>query len=220
MTFDRLRLGILILLLVGSPTLSADTITGQVVGVADGDTITLLDKDQGTTKIRLHQIDAPEKKQDFGQRSKQSLSALIYGKEVRIDVADIDKYGRTIGKIWLGPMDINLEQVKLGMAWVYDKYATEPAYFAAERAARMSRIGLWNQPNPQPPWEYRHPNRGSESVPAKPPVVSGKTPGRCGEKRFCKEMISCAEARYFLNECGVKQLDGNSDGTPCEALCR
>ena len=106
------------------------------------------------------------------------------------------------------------------MAWVYEKYAEEPAYFAAERTARMNRTGLWNQPNPTPPWEYRHPNRGSESKSAKPPAPSGKPPGRCGEKRFCKEMSSCDEARYFLTVCSVKKLDGNGDGTPCEALCR
>jgi endonuclease YncB( thermonuclease family) len=220
MALGRLLLGILLLLLAGSPPLIADTLTGRVVGIADGDTISLLDKTQGLTKIRLHQIDAPEKKQDFGQRSKQSLSDLIYGKEVRIEVADIDKYGRTVGKIWLGPMDINLEQVKRGMAWVYEKYATEPTYFAAERAARMSRIGLWNQPNPQPPWEYRHPSRVMQTPRSKSPTLASKVVGRCGEKRFCKEMTSCAEARYFLNECGVKQLDGNHDGTPCETLCR
>ena len=220
MTFFWLRFGLLLLCLAGSSSLRAETLSGRIVGVADGDTVTLLDSQKGLTKIRLHQIDAPEKKQDFGQRSKQSLSELIYGKTVKVDVADIDKYGRTVGKIWSGAMDINLEQVKRGMAWVYEKYAEEPAYFAAERTARMNRTGLWNQPNPTPPWEYRHPNRGSESKPAKPPAPSGKTSGRCGEKRFCKEMSSCDEARYFLTVCGVKKLDGNGDGTPCEALCR
>ncbi len=104
-------------------------ITGKVVGVADGDTITVLNDSKGLTKIRLHQIDAPEKQQDFGQRSKQSLSELVYGKHVRIEVADTDKYGRTVGKVWVNGNDANLEQIKRGMAWVYKKYANEPAYF-------------------------------------------------------------------------------------------
>jgi endonuclease YncB( thermonuclease family) len=204
-------------ILLGSEALARD-ITGRVVGVADGDTLTILDSSQGLTKIRLHQIDAPEKKQDFGQRSKQSLSDLTYGKQVRVEVFNTDKYGRTVGKILVNGQDVNLEQVKRGMAWVYVKYASEPAYFAAERTAKAGRVGLWNQPNPIPPWEFRHPDR--VKAPAKSPALARKSSGHCGEKRFCKEMTDCAEARYFLSICGVKQLDGDGDGWPCEALCK
>ena len=106
-------------------------ITGKVIGVADGDTLTVLDGNKGLTKIRLNQIDAPEKKQDFGQRSKQSLSELVYGKQVRVEVFDTDKYGRKVGKVWVNDQDANLEQVRRGMAWVYTKFASEPEYFAA-----------------------------------------------------------------------------------------
>ena len=141
-----------------------DGLRGAEQHRADGDTITVLDAAHSQNKIRLHQIDAPEKKQDFGQRSKQSLSELVYRKSVKVDVADIDKYGRTVGKIWLGPIDINLEQVKRGMAWVYEKYAEEPAYFAAERTAKNARIGLWNKPSPTPPWIFRHPERAGSSM--------------------------------------------------------
>ena len=209
-------------LLLTLPALLAQAadITGRVVSVADGDTITVLDADHNQTKIRLHQIDAPEKKQDFGQRSKQSLSDLLYGKQARIEVFDTDKYGRTVGKVWINGLDANLEQVKRGMAWVYTKYASDPAYFAAERAAKAARAGLWSQTNPQPPWEYRHPKLATEPTRVKPPALVRKSAGRCGEKRFCKEMKDCAEARYFLSNCGVKQLDGDGDGRPCEALCQ
>ncbi len=213
------RLGIFLLCLGTTLPLAAETITGRVVSVADGDTITILDAGHRQTKIRLHQIDAPEKKQEFGQRSKQSLSDLVYGKSVRVDVADIDKYGRSVGKVWVNGQDANLEQVKRGMAWVYEKYATDPAYFAAERLAKSRRIGLWDQPNPTPPWVFRHPDRASSS-PSKHTPLTNKPSGRCGEKRFCKEMRDCAEARYFLEVCGLKKLDGNVDGTPCESLCR
>lgn len=113
-----------------------------MVGVADGDTLTVLDGSHQQTEIRLHQIDAPEKKQDFGQRSKQSLSALVYGQQVRMEVADTDKCGRTVGKVWINGTDANLEQVKRGMDWVYEKYVNERAYFDAERTAKMNRTGL------------------------------------------------------------------------------
>lgn len=210
------RIFLCLILLVASA--QAETLTGHVVSVADGDTLTILDTHHRQTKIRLHQIDAPEKRQDFGQRSKQSLSELAYGKPVRIEVFDTDKYGRTVGKVWVDGVDANLEQVKRGMAWVYEKYAREPAYFAAERTARMNRTGLWNQPNPVPPWVFRHPNRVAKE-PLRP-ALSAKASNRCGEKRFCKEMADCSEARYFLTVCGVRQLDGDGDGRPCESLCR
>ena len=211
---------IALLCLVVSVHAHAETLMGRVVGVADGDTLTVLDGNKGLTKIRLHQIDAPEKKQDFGQRSKQSLSELVYGKQVRVEVFDTDHYGRKVGKVWVNGTDANLEQVKRGMAWVYEKYANDPAYFAAERAAKSGRVGLWNQPNPTPPWVFRHPERAATSTPAKSPALARKSSGRCGDKRFCKEMTDCAEARYFLNVCGVKQLDGDGDGRPCENLCQ
>jgi hypothetical protein len=126
----------------------------------------------------------------------------------------------TVGKVWVNGLDANLEQVKRGMAWVYEKYASDPAYFSAERTAKNARIGLWNQPSPTPPWIFRHPERAGSSITAKPPAPSNKSTGRCGEKRFCKEMRDCAEARYFFEVCGLKKLDGNGDGTPCESLCQ
>lgn len=220
MNIGWLRFGMRLLLLLGSSSLVAETLSGRVIGISDGDTISLLDTRKGLTKIRLHQIDAPEKKQDFGQRSKQSLSELIYGKQVRIDVADIDKYGRTVGTIWLGQTDINMEQVKRGMAWVYVKYATDPGYFAAESTAKNARFGLWSQPNAIPPWMFRHPERANATAPTPSSAMQKSTANKCGTKRFCKEMTDCAEANYFLNVCGVRQLDGDGDERPCEALCQ
>jgi micrococcal nuclease len=134
----------------------AEFIYGKVVGVSDGDTITVLDSANTRHKIRLNQIDAPEKRQAFGQRSKQSLSDLVFGKNVQVDVSTRDRYGREIGQVLVNGTDANLEQVKRGLAWVYRQYAKDRAYFAAEEAARANRIGLWSQPNPTPPWEFRH----------------------------------------------------------------
>jgi endonuclease YncB( thermonuclease family) len=133
-------------------------IEGRVVGVADGDTITVLDAGRRQHKIRLHQIDAPEKGQDYGTRSKQSLSELVFGKTVSVEVVDIDRYGREVGKVWVGALDANLEQVKRGMAWVYRKYAREQRYYDAEEAARKAKAGLWASQNPVPPWEFRKHN--------------------------------------------------------------
>lgn len=149
----------------------AETVEGKVVAVSDGDTITVLDRDHRQIKIRLSGIDAPEKKQAFGQRSKQSLSRLVFNKEVRVEWHKRDKYKRTIGKVWVQPsdchecattLDANLAQLNTGMAWWYRQYAKEQPvedqnhYSAAEAEAQDRRIGLWADPNPMPPWEWRH----------------------------------------------------------------
>lgn len=135
---------------------SSSSIEGRVVGVADGDTITVLDAGRTTHKVRLSSIDAPEKAQDFGQKSKQSLSDLVYGKVVSVRVVDVDRYGRNVGFVYIGQDNANEEQVRRGMAWVYTKYNKDRSLVGIESQARQSRIGLWSQPNPIPPWEYRH----------------------------------------------------------------
>ncbi len=130
-------------------------VRGKVVGVADGDTITLLDVRRKQHRIRLYQIDAPEKSQDFGAAAKKSLSRLIYNREVSVAAVTVDRYDRTVGTVYLGGTDINLEQVKRGMAWVYRKYSKDPSYPAAEQQARARRIGLWARANAVPPWDFR-----------------------------------------------------------------
>jgi len=140
----------------------ADALTGKVVGVADGDTITVLDDTNTQHKIRLSGIDAPEKKQPFGQRSKQSLSDMVFDKEVTVATTKRDKYKREVGKVLVGGIDANLEQVKRGMAWHYKAYEREqPAidrkvYADAENESRAARRGLWADADPMPPWDYRH----------------------------------------------------------------
>ena len=103
-------------------------LTGEVVGVADGDTITVLDADKVQHKVRLTGIDAPEKKQPFGNRSKQSLSDMVFNKIVTVETDKRDRYGRELGKVLAGGKDVNLEQVHAGMAWHYKAYErTQPA---------------------------------------------------------------------------------------------
>lgn len=131
-------------------------IIGKVVRISDGDTITIIDNlDNGRFRIRLYGIDAPEKKQDFGQKAKQYLSSLIFGKEVKVRFKEIDRYGRIVGKVYLNNNEINIEMLKAGMAWHYSRYDQTPTYITAEKQARKNGIGLWSMKNPIPPWEFR-----------------------------------------------------------------
>jgi len=157
------------LLMVGIGA-SAETLTGTVVGVADGDTITVLDANREQHKIRLGGIDAPEKAQPFGQRSKENLSRLVFNKDVQVEWEKRDKYKRIVGKVWVQPgscptcpktLDAGLAQLTLGLAWWYRKYAKEQSpedagrYEFAEQEARAKRAGLWADGRPIPPWDWR-----------------------------------------------------------------
>lgn len=132
----------------------AETIHGQVVGVTDGDTLTVLINKQ-QVKIRLAEIDAPEMRQDYGQRAKQALSTLVFKKAVVVEVNSRDKYGRTLARIYADGLDVNAEMVRLGYAWVYRKYARDPHLLIAETEARASHRGLWAGKTALPPWEWR-----------------------------------------------------------------
>ena len=146
-------------LLVAQLSFAAE-LTGLVVGVSDGDTITVL-VDKTPYKIRLAGIDAPESRQAFGQASKQHLSALVYKKPVTVLWVKKDRYGRTLGKVMVDGTDVCLEQIKAGLAWHYKRYASEqPAqdradYAAAEDRAKGERIGLWSDARPTAPWDWR-----------------------------------------------------------------
>lgn len=150
-----------------APTVSAigQVLTGRVVRVADGDTVTILDSNNTQHRIRLQGIDAPESHQAFGTQSKQSLSQMIFDKDVTVEYDKTDRYGRLVGKIILNGLDIDLEQVKAGMAWHYKDYEDEqtPAdrelYARAEDEARSARRGLWVDANPIEPSEYRRDER-------------------------------------------------------------
>lgn len=143
----------------------AGTLEGRIIGIADGDTVTLLDGSNSQHKIRLAGIDAPEKKQAFGTRSKESLSDIVFGKTVTVETGKIDRYGRTIGKILVNDTDANLEQIKRGMAWHYRTYQREQrpqdrsSYAAAEIDARTAKRGLWQDADPTPPWNFRKDTR-------------------------------------------------------------
>lgn len=193
--------------------------TGKVVGVSDGDTLTVLHAGKGE-KIRLVEIDAPESSQDFGQASKKSLSDLCFGKEATIQDQGKEKYGRTLGRATCGGVDVNLEQVKRGMAWFYVQYGHDAAIKSAEDVARTAGAGLWSKADPTPPWEYRHPGKAKPAKAASADEGGDSGVGGCGGKPTCGQMSSCAEARHYLNDCGLSKLDRDHDGIPCESICR
>ena len=135
---------------------NTNSVSGRVVSVADGDTITIIGDGNAQYKIRLSAIDAPEKSQAFGQKSKQQLSNYVFGKDVTVTWKSKDKYGRVLGTVFVGGKDINLQMVRDGYAWHYKRFDKSPAYAAAEQDARENRRGLWIDPNPIPPEQFRH----------------------------------------------------------------
>lgn len=133
-----------------------------IIGVSDGDTMTARCGEPGAyqqVKVRLAEIDAPEKKQAFGQRSRQHLADLCFQTEATIRPTTTDRYGRTVARVQCRGVDANLAMVQAGMAWAYTKYQIDAAFPAAERAARAGRVGLWADPGPVPPWEWRRSRR-------------------------------------------------------------
>ena len=157
---------------IASPacTVCAETLTGRVVRVADGDTITVLDPQRQEHKIRLSGIDAPEKAQPFGQRSKENLARLAYGQDVEVVWSKRDRYGRIVGRVMVPPLDCrsckssldaSMAQLTAGMAWWYRKYAPEQLpderrrYELAEAEAKAKQVGLWRDPDPVAPWDWR-----------------------------------------------------------------
>lgn len=152
---------ILTILIFYASITNAATLVGQVVGVTDGDTITVLDAVHTQYKVRLAGIDAPEKKQAFGQVSKKSLSDLVYEKVVSVEYTKQDRYGRLVGKVFINGLDANLEQVKRGMAWFYKKYENEQPlqdrldYLHAQDLAEIEKVGLWADNGPVAPWGFR-----------------------------------------------------------------
>jgi len=151
------------LLIASASAIASEVITGKVVSIADGDTLTILDVNHQQHRIRFAQIDAQETyhgkdkpAQPFGERSKQSASEMSFGKEARAECSQADRYGRSVCTIFIDGQDLNLEQVRRGMAMVYRQYAHSPEYFKAEEDAKRMHLGLWSDPNPTPPWNWRH----------------------------------------------------------------
>jgi endonuclease YncB( thermonuclease family) len=140
-------LHLFLLLIIALPVSASPVYEGKVVGISDGDTITVLVGGRQQLKVRLAEIDAPEKSQAYSQRSKQSLSDLAFGKQVRVEQQDSDRYGRVVGRVYAGGLDVNAEQIRKGMAWVYRQYNIDRSLLVIESEAKSAKRGLWSERN-------------------------------------------------------------------------
>ena len=154
--------GMLLGALLSAAGAAAQVLEGEVTGIADGDTLTVLVDGRRELRVRLAWIDAPETGrgqkrpgQPFGQAAKRSLSEICYRQRARVQAIDQDRYGRTVGRVFCAGRDANLEQVRRGYAWAYRRYDPPREFLEAEREARAARRGLWADPGASPPWEWR-----------------------------------------------------------------
>ena len=218
----------------------------RVVAVADGDTVTVLRQEPAgpeQMRVRLTEIDAPERGQPWGARARQALADKVFRQTVQVASSGEDRYGRLLARLYvadsdgLTQRDVNRDMVREGHAWVYRRYATEN-WLPDEAAARESALGLWSLgvDASVPPWEWRRGERRRKFAEveqvstANPPAVATATAAAatgvnresfsCGGKRTCREMVACAEAQFHFTTCGVRTLDHDRDGLPCEKLCR
>ncbi len=227
----------LFLAILAGPLVAAEYV-GKVVAISDGDTLTLLVPDGARfkqVKVRLGEIDTPESRQPYGNRARQALSDLAFNQQARVVVRDTDRFGRTVGRVYVGNVDVNAEMVKQGAAWVYRQYLKDQSLLALEAEAKAAKRGLWGLPEMErcPPWDWRRGRCATASAPATrapaspaaaptaaPTPAASSSGFTCAGKRRCGEMTSCEEAKFYLTVCGVRSLDGDKDGVPCETLCR
>lgn len=202
---------------------------GRVVSITDGDTIDVLVGRREVT-VRLAEIDAPERTQPWGARSRQVLSELVGNRTVQIAQTDTDGWGRVVGRVFSDGEDVNLQMVRLGAAWAFLRYQTDPHFSEVEAEARRLGRGLWGMRSNEiiAPWDWRAGVRvqqldGAPQIQSRQgllPDHAGGSEFLCGQRRYCSQMRSCEEARFHLTQCGVTTIDGDGDGTPCERLCR
>jgi endonuclease YncB( thermonuclease family) len=199
----------------------------RVVGVVDGDSIRVVREDDAAEQvleIRLSGVDAPERGQPWWKTARRALAERVSGKSVRINAVTTDRYGRTVGEVYADDVCVGCELLRAGHVWVYRRYTNDPVLLGLEAEARAARRGLWSLPESEqvPPWEWRHGVRENSetALPAAARLVEPALVFHCDSKRSCREMSSCAEARFYRERCGLLQLDGDHDGAPCETLCR
>lgn len=160
--------------IAAAPPATIEEFSGKVVALSDGDTITVL-KDRKQIKVRLEGIDAPEKSQAFGNKSKEALADLIGRKEVAIHATGTDKYGRTLARVIFDGQDVSEIMVGRGMAWHYKEYSDDETLAELEDRAKASKLGLWAETNALPPWEFRK-RRKIDDVPPQAATSSDETP--------------------------------------------
>ena len=224
MRITKLLIALLAIILTYGHALAFDTWSGKVVGVSDGDTITVM-HDGKSERIRLWGVDCPEKSQAFGQRAKQFTSSKTFGKTAKIEVHDVDRYGRTVGQVFIDGKSLNEDVVRSGMAWVYHQYCSGDVcgeWGTLEQAARESKTGLWSDPNPVAPWVYRHSGKPSHSISyqAKAKIsTGGNYHGNIESRKF-----HAPGCRYYGCEKCIAMFKGrqaaiNAGYTPC-MICK
>jgi micrococcal nuclease len=154
---------------------AAPTLAVKVVGITDGDTITVVDDAKHQIKVRLEGIDAPESGQAFGTQAKKALSDKVFGKPVTIKETGKDKYGRTLASVYVGKQHVNRELVAEGFAWHYKEYNSDANLAAAEKEARAAKRGLWRDDSPMPPWDFRHAPKTQPNAESKPSRTAAKS---------------------------------------------
>ena len=204
----QISVGILVVFWTFS--VSAEVLYGRVVDVIDGDTLDLL-VGRSEHRIRLAEIDTPERNQPWGSSATRALEEKVLYQNVSVQILGSGGYGRLSGRVWLGRRDVNRELVTEGHAWAYRRYLTEESFLQDEAAARQRRTGLWSTAGPVAPWLWRRGTRGPTYV---------FTGGARTDKNYCSQMSSCEEAYMYFTQRGLTHLDGDRDGVPCEALCR
>ena len=184
--------------------------TGKVIAVLDGDTLLVM-RGGYPVKVRLAEVDAPEKAQPYGAASQKSLAEMVMGKQIQVSSRAVDDYGRMVATVSIDELNVNYEQVRRGMAWEYSRFHSNRELVALQREAQQARRGLWAGAGAVEPaqWRKQHPT-SDKTHPALNPA--------CAKKR-CAEMSSCEEAKHYLALCGIKTLDADNDGVPCEKLC-
>ena len=226
---NTLRLLISIALLCATGWTHAAEFSGKVIAVLDGDTLMVM-QGKSPVKVRLAEVDAPEKAQPYGVASQKSLAEMVMGKQIQVASRAIDDYGRMIAMVSIDGLNVNHEQVRQGMAWEYSRFHNNRVVMALQREAQQAKRGLWAGEEIAEPsqWRKLHPSTfaANATSPAgasraksqtDPALQSGS--GQACARKYCSQMASCEEARDYLARCGTRTLDGDGDGMPCESLC-
>ncbi len=185
-------------------------IYGRVTKVKDGDSLVLRTPDNATVQIRLAEIDTPEKGEPYADTARQALSRMVRDRDIAVRLFDVDKYDRIVGRVFLNDTDVNAELVRMGLAAVYCRFSEDQRLYDLEAEARADRRGLWGGD--------RLPRGACRKAADRPAPQT--LPEGCGDKRSCRDMASCDEAKFYLNQCGLTAMDGDGDGLPCErSIC-
>jgi micrococcal nuclease len=200
--------------------LYAASFQGKVVGVSDGDTIKVL-KDGKQVKIRLAAIDCPEKKQPYRQKAKQFTSDMVAGKVVKVWETDTDRYGRIVGFVFVGDKNLNKELLRAGLAWHYKKYSRDPEMAKLEFEARSAKRGLWAEPDPVAPWEWRRKKRSGNSnkVQNIPTDTDAPYHGNTSSKVFHRKGCRYYDCKNCIVSFRSSQIAVGGGYKPC-GICR